>query len=177
MKVSRMQDHYRFQGPGMYTGMTTNPVSRDENSVWVDLPPHGELTGEALVAGRFMLLFPNVALSVLPNHAFVIMLEPSGPGATVERTVLLTHPDAMSQPESPTALAKLHAFWDHVNLEDIEIVERVQAGIATPEYPGGRMCYRFEEPLHRFQNMVIDRMVGIDRIPEGDPAEGARVFD
>jgi hypothetical protein len=30
------------------------------------------------------------------------------------------------------------------------------------------MCYRFEEPLHRFQNMIIDRMVGIDRVPVGD---------
>jgi choline monooxygenase len=30
------------------------------------------------------------------------------------------------------------------------------------------MCYRFEEPLHRFQNMIIDRMVGIDRAPVGD---------
>jgi len=28
--------------------------------------------------------------------------------------------------------------------------------------------YRFEEPLHRFQNMIIDRMVGIDRVPAGD---------
>jgi choline monooxygenase len=177
MKVSRMQDHYRFQGPGMYTGMTTNPVSRDENSVWVDLPPCEGLPEEHLAAGRFMLLFPNVALSVLPNHAFVIMLQPAGPDTTVERTVLLTHPDAMSQPESTDALAKLHAFWDHVNLEDVEIVERVQAGISIPEYPGGRMCYRFEEPLHRFQNMVIDRMVGVERIPDGDSTEGARVFD
>lgn len=30
------------------------------------------------------------------------------------------------------------------------------------------MCYRFEEPLHRFQNMIIDRMLGIHRVPEGD---------
>ncbi len=32
------------------------------------------------------------------------------------------------------------------------------------------MCYRFEEPVHRFQNMVIDRMLGMRRVPEGDPA-------
>jgi hypothetical protein len=30
------------------------------------------------------------------------------------------------------------------------------------------MCYRFEEPIHRFQNMLIDRMVGSDRVPAGD---------
>ena len=67
-------------------------------------------------------------------------------------------------------------FWDEVNLEDIDIVENVQLGLSIPEYQGGRMCYRFEEPVHRFQNMVIDRMVGIDRIPEGDEQDLAPMF-
>jgi hypothetical protein len=33
------------------------------------------------------------------------------------------------------------------------------------------MCGRFEKPLHRFQSMIIDRMVGIDRIRDGDPED------
>ena len=54
-----------------------------------------------------------------------------------------------------------HASGTKVNREDIEIVERVQQGSPPHPFPGGRLCYRFEEPLHRFQNMVIDRMVGL----------------
>ena len=46
----------------------------------------------------------------------------------------------------------------------------MQEGLENPAYRGGRMCFRFEEPLHRFQNMVIDKMVGIDRVPGGDEA-------
>ncbi|MGA7271569.1 MAG: aromatic ring-hydroxylating dioxygenase subunit alpha [Acidimicrobiia bacterium] len=176
LKVSRVKDHYRYQGPGMYTGMTTNPVSRDENSVWLDLPPHPGVAGDDLTSGRFMLIFPNLALSLLPNHAFVMVLAPNGPGESRESTFLLTHPDTVQGEESRGALENLHAFWDDVNREDIDIVERVQRGISTPEYRGGRMCYRFEEPLHRFQNMVIDRMVGIDRIPEGDSFDDIPVF-
>ena len=160
----------------MYTGMTTNPVSRDENSVWLDLPPFDGLCDDDLLSGKFMQLFPNVSLSVLPNHAFVMLLEPTAIGITLERTALLTHPNTMAGPGSDDALAKLHEFWDHVNREDIEIVERVQQGISIPEYPGGRMCYRFEEPLHRFQNMVIDRMVGVERVPPGDTEEAQPVF-
>ena len=38
------------------------------------------------------------------------------------------------------------------------------------------MCYRFEEPLHRYQNMIIDRMVGIDRVPPGDEEESVQMF-
>jgi len=45
----------------------------------------------------------------------------------------------------------------------------------TP-YRGGRMCYHFEEPLHRFQNMVIDKMVGIERVPDGDEGEMEPIF-
>jgi len=176
VRVSRMQDHYRFQGPGMYTGMTTNPVSRDENSVWLDLPPSAGLAEEDLVSGKFIHVFPSLTISVLPNHVFAMFLDPVAPDRTIERTSLLTHPDTMTKPASSAALDKLHAFWDHVNREDVEIVEKVQEGISIPEYPGGRMCYRFEEPLHRFQNMVIDRMVGMERIPAGDPEPDGRVF-
>ena len=39
------------------------------------------------------------------------------------------------------------------------------------------MCYRFEEPLHRFQNMIIDKMVGTDRMPPGDEEEMVQMFD
>ena len=58
----------------------------------------------------------------------------------------------------------------------MDIVENVQAGISTPEYTSGRMCYRFEEPVHRFHNMVVDRMVGLQRIPEGDAEEQVPMF-
>lgn len=166
-KVSRIQDHYRFQGTGMYTGMTTTPISGD-GPAWMALPPHVSVTGADLVSGRFMLLFPNAALSILPNHCFLMIMDPLAHDRTMERCYILTHPDSMTGANARQALQDLAEFWDHVNREDIEIVEDVQLGVSTPEYDGGRMCYRFEEPVHRFQNMVIDRMVGVQRIPEGD---------
>jgi len=42
----------------------------------------------------------------------------------------------------------------------------------SPAYERGRFSYRFEETLHRFQNMIIDKVEGDEqtryRIPEGD---------
>lgn len=177
VKVSRMEDHYRWQGPGMYTGMCTTPVSRNtEAGGWEGLPPLATLDEDDAWSGRFVWLFPNTAVVVLPNHAFVIVTHPEAPDFTVEETVLLSHPESVDTGGSETALDQLAAFWDLVNLQDIEIVERVQDGLSNPAYRGGRMCYRFEEPLHRFQNMVIDRMVGIDRVPPGDEEEMSRMF-
>jgi hypothetical protein len=78
--------------------------------------------------------------------------------------------------EALEGVSALIAFWDEVNREDIAIVERVQQGLADPAYTGGRMCYRFEESVHRFQNMVIDRMLGVRRVPAGDEEPRRRLF-
>lgn len=174
-KVSRIKDHYRYQGMGMYTGMTTTPISGD-GPAWLALPPHDGIHAADLDAGRFMLLFPNAAISILPNHCFLMLMDPISHDRTYERCYILTHPSSMEPHGANLALEKLLAFWDEVNREDIEIVEDVQLGLSTPEYEGGRMCYRFEEPVHRFQNMVIDRMVGLDRVPEGDAEDKVPMF-
>jgi choline monooxygenase len=175
VKVSRVEDHYRWQGPGLYTGMCTSPVTQDEDSGWSALGPLPGLSDVDAVSGRFVHVFPNVSLSVLPNHVFTMLLEPTSVGATLEHTALAIHDHHAPGPTTDTAVARLLRFWDHLNREDIEVVERVQRGIANPAYAGGRMCYRFEEPVHRFQNIVIDRMVGIDRVPPGDDRQGPLV--
>ncbi|GAA1386566.1 aromatic ring-hydroxylating dioxygenase subunit alpha [Pseudonocardia kongjuensis] len=176
-KVSRFSDHYRWQGPGMYTGMCTTPVSRNtEAGGWDGLPALSTLGARDADAGRFVWLFPNTALVVLPNHAFVLLNRPVAADRTVETAVLLTHPEAAAAPDAQDGLDQLERFWDLVNTQDLEIVERVQDGIANPAYRGGRMCFRFEEPLHRFQNMIIDRMVGTDRVPAGDDETMTRMF-
>jgi choline monooxygenase len=38
------------------------------------------------------------------------------------------------------------------------------------------MCYRFEESCHRFQNMLIDRLLGVPGVPPGDDEETVRMF-
>jgi choline monooxygenase len=177
VKVSRMEDHYRWQGPGMYMGFCTTPISQNTDAGgWQGLPPVGSLSRTDAESGRFIWLFPNTAVNVLPNHSFVMITRPDGPGRTLEDTYILAHPESLGSAEADDELNQLAKFWDLVNVQDIEIVERVQEGISNPAYRGGRMCYRFEEPLHRYQNMVIDRMVSIDRIPPGDQEESVRMF-
>lgn len=167
-KVSRVEDHYRFQGPGLYTGMCTSPISSGENAVWQALPPVPGLGEDDATAGRFVWITPNAGLAVLPNHVFTLLVEPVAVGRTQERTSLALPRATAGGAEVDAASSELAAFWDHLNREDVDIVEQAQQGVADPAYPGGRMCYRFEEPLHRFQNMIIDRMVGRQRVPAGD---------
>lgn len=173
-KVSRVVDHYRYQGYGMYCGQTTTPITNDERGDWAAMPPAEGLDHSDMASGRFIALFPNVMLSVLPNHVFVIRLEPLGPGITREHCTWLLPPG--SEDVTGEDFAVTHDFWIHVNGEDVGIVERNQRGLGTGGYTPGRLSPRFEEPLHRFHNMLADRMTGLSRIPDGDPSDDLPLY-
>jgi choline monooxygenase len=178
VQISPVDAHYRWQGPGMYSGFCTTPIAPDsgEGGWGSGLAPISGLDGSDAVSARFIWLFPNVAVNILPNHVFVILARAASPRTTHETTYLLTHPESTADQDCEHAIEQLADFWDTVNREDIGIVERVQNGLDSTPFPGGRLCYRFEEPLHRFQNMIIDRMVGQRRIPPGDEVEAAPMF-
>lgn len=166
--VSGFKDHYRCQGPGMYSGMVTSPLTRDPSTVDLELPPMPGLDKTERETAYWIMMFPSIALFLLPNHLFTILFRPEGPGLSMESADLLVHPEVLAAPGAEAKIAAIHDFWAMVNDQDIQAVERVQRGIQAKAYPGGRLCFRFEEPVHRFQNMVIDLMTGNPRIPPGD---------
>jgi choline monooxygenase len=86
IKVSRLENHYRWQGPGLYTGMCTTPISQNaEAGGWQGLRPLSTLRGADAESARFIWLFPNTAMNVLPNHAFIILARPDGTGTDQRR--------------------------------------------------------------------------------------------
>ncbi len=169
-KVSRVADHYRYQGAGMYCGQTVTPVSDQSRDDWSVMPPAAGLDESDGVSGRFVAIFPNVLLSVLPNHVWVMRLDPVRPGVTRETCTLLAPVGADGTAVvDGTAKAATLKFWIDVNNEDIDIVERGQRGLSRGAVPPGPLAPRFEEPLHRFHNMLADHMTGVGvTIPSGD---------
>ena len=166
-KVSRVGDHYRYQGPGMYCGQTTTPVSGEVRDDWLALPAAVGLDESDAVSGRFVAIFPNVILSVLPNHVWMMRLEPLASGLTRETCTMLVPPNNADVTDE--VLAPTRAFWLDVNSEDIDIVSRGQRGLARGGVPPGPLAPRFEEPLHRFHNMLADHMTGSPiTVPCGD---------
>jgi choline monooxygenase len=125
-------------------------------------------------SGRFIALFPNVLLSILPNHAFVVRLEAVAPGITRETCSWLLPPTTDNVPDADFAVTR--DFWLDINAEDIDIVQRGQLGLTTGGYTPGRLSPRFEEPLHRFHNMLADRFNGITRIPDGDESDDQPLY-
>ena len=166
--VSRVEDHHRCQGKGMYTGMLTTPVSRDVDSVWLNLPAVQGLDKQHLEVAYHICIFPNVTITILANHSFCMITDPIRANKTRERTFILTPPRKLEKKSHTNMFLELVKFWETINTQDLKIVEMVQEGLSNTAFRGGRMSLKFEEPLHRYQNWVADRMCGIHRIPEGD---------
>lgn len=161
-RVSHVNNHLPYQGEGAYYGMTTFPLDKDA-SVPIDeeLPHMPGLDEDERRAARWYWLLPNLAISLLPDHLWTILVLPtSTPNRTQERIDVFAHPKTMESPHFAARSEALCSFWNQVNLEDIGIVETVQRGLSNLAYPGGRMCSRFESLIYRFQNHVIDKMVG-----------------
>eukprot|EP00951_Prasinocladus_malaysianus_P016130 scaffold125216_cov37-Prasinocladus_malaysianus.AAC.1 len=70
------------------------------------------------MTAHFVHLFPNVAISVYPHSAYIIIMNPQAPDCTEERAVLLVHPDLEKTKDDPEIKKKLEvewAFWDQIN--------------------------------------------------------------
>ncbi|MGA9159766.1 MAG: aromatic ring-hydroxylating dioxygenase subunit alpha [Actinomycetota bacterium] len=81
------------------------------------------------------LLYPNLMLSLSPDHVAAFMLRPSGPGHTTIVFDLLFDPDEMRRPDFDPSDAS--GFWDLVNRQDWRICESVQRGMTSRAFRTG----------------------------------------
>jgi phenylpropionate dioxygenase-like ring-hydroxylating dioxygenase large terminal subunit len=171
--VSGVDEHRSEQGTGMYGCFVTDPLTKGSTAIDPGrLPPWRGIEGtpNALQAYH-TFIYPNVFFSVYPDHFFRVIVRPDGPTRSFESATLFTSPEAL---DNTAMLEEIHAFWDNVNTEDISICNAVQLGTAANVYDGGRFSFRFEEPVHRFQNMMAQMMIGGEgryRMPQGSKDE------
>ena len=172
-QVSRPDDHVRAQGDGMYAGYVTYPLSNAGTPLDLDrFPIMKNLKGtKHEVTGWYQIHFPNMFFFLLPHSLFMVMLEPTGVGSSVEHCRLLVDKDSLAE-AGDTAEKAIKDMWDYyftVNTEDFEICQKTQIGIAAEVFTGGRMVYAYEESLNRYHKMIANCMTGNPfDIPAGD---------
>jgi choline monooxygenase len=169
--VSGMDEHKRTQGKGCYVGFVTDPLTPSNTPADPYVIPHfPTLTGSNNTKAVWHHLFPNIFYFMLPHSMYTVISfpDPEDPRKTVEFADLSVHKSALAAPGAEEKIEAMWKFYDMTNLEDIDICENVQRGLGVYEYNGGRLSFRFEETIHRFQNMVADFMTNRPEIPEGD---------
>lgn len=123
------------------------------------------------VTGWYQIHFPNMFFFLLPHSLFMVMLEPTSVGTSVEHCRLLVHKDGLEEmgDKAEKAIQEMWDFYYTVNTEDFEVCEKTQVGIKADLFTGGRMVYAYEESLNRYHKMIANCMTDVPHIiPEGD---------
>ncbi|KAH8068906.1 oxidoreductase [Aureococcus anophagefferens] len=172
--VSGVDEHLRTQGRGKCVAFATAPLT--DGGTCVDpsvAPPMPGLedTPDA-TAARHVLVYPNVFMSWYPNHVMLCVIEPVSAGVSHEHFHVLVHPKIYDDlgDRADETIDDFFAWHVRVNNEDMDICQAVQEGVSVPSYEGGRFSFRFEETIHRCQNMVADSLAGNNAVvPPADP--------
>ena len=172
--VSGVDEHLRTQGRGKCVAFATAPLT--DGGTCVDpsvAPPMPGLedTPDA-TAARHVLVYPNVFMSWYPNHVMLCVIEPVSAGVSHEHFHVLVHPKIYDDlgDRADETIDDFFAWHVRVNNEDMDICQAVQEGVSVPSYEGGRFSFRFEETIHRYQNMVADSLTGNNAVvPPADP--------
>ena len=172
-EVSSVANHIRRQGTGQYTGFATYPLSYGGTPADPDaFKPFININNTDKEAAWFIQIFPNISYFIYPHHIVTLITYPNltNPGVTKEKmTVMMDKEicDIYKNNKDKDIVDKINELTDFyvlVNDQDIGAVENVQNGILSNDvYRGGRLSAKFEEPVYRFQHILIDYMTDQQR--------------
>ena len=153
---SRLEDHYHIIEADKFSGQGTYVYRQIEGEGGVRFPDFPGLSPKWDTAGEYLTVWPNVLLGVQRDHVFTIILEPKGAARTLEHVHLF-----YAGPDCDADLRKKNAAqWEGVFVEDIGVVEGMQAARGAPGFDGGRFSPAMDGPTHEFHRWVAGRMIG-----------------
>jgi len=101
---------------------------------------------------EYFWVYPNLMLNVYPDNFSTNLIVPLGPGRT------LTLFEWYFRDPGDPAVKDTVAFSDEIQLEDIEICEAVQRGLASSTYSSGRYSPARENGVHHFHQLYAESM-------------------
>lgn len=155
---SRLEDHYNIVEPGHFAGqgsLVYNPLLIEGGP---GLPNFPKLPEKWRHGAEYVALFPNVLLGIHRDHFFAIRLEPAAPDRTVEHLELYYVGEEACGPEHAATRQANLKIWRVVFEEDIDVVERMQRGRASPAFHGGVFSPAMDPPTHCFHRWVAESL-------------------
>ena len=156
---SRLEDHYNILDDASYAGqgsLVYNPQISDDGRTF---PSFTNLSKQWDTGSEYCAFFPNVLLGVHHDHAFAIILTPTGPETTVERIELYYASEEAASAAYDDMRSVNTKMWKTVFEEDILVVEGMQSGRHAPAYDGGKFSSVMDTPTHHFHKWVAHEML------------------
>ncbi len=151
---SRLEDHYHIENTGKFSGQGTLVYRQIEDEDGAKFQDFAGLSEKWDTGGEYITVAPNVMLGVQRDHFFAILLESKGPTQTLEHIHIY-----YATPETTQSLrVKNAAQWKEVFIEDIGVIEGMQAARGAPGFDGGRFSPAMDGPTHVFHQWVASRM-------------------
>jgi Rieske 2Fe-2S family protein len=150
----RSGENYRHPGAGAWVGGWMALRHGAETMSLSGKRAAGALRGLDAPATRevlYLVLFPNVLLSLHPDYVMTHLLTPLGPGRTRVNCRWSFAPDDVGRPGFDPADAV--DFWDITNRQDWSACESVQRGVASDHWTPGQLAPD-EDGVYQFVTMV-----------------------
>ncbi len=117
--------------------------------------PFAGLSEEERVRHKGELVYPNLFLSLSPDHVAAFLLTPEGPGRTRVVCDFLFDPAEMARPGFDPSDAV--DFWDVINRQDWAICEQVQRGMGSRVHQFGYYAPMEDQSLD-IRRYVLERL-------------------
>jgi choline monooxygenase len=150
---SRMEDHYNiFVGSNAY-GQATRNFAPSTTILGKSPPQIPDYPQHLQGHGEYPILFPSLMLGAQASEFFAVSCEPVGPELTRERFYMFFPEAAMTDEFAKVREAVLERWFD-VNVEDIDVVERMQQGRHSEARNGSLFAPELEACVHQFAKQV-----------------------
>ena len=109
--------------------------------------------------GDWYVLFPNFAFEIFPDQVDVFIVSPLRVDASRETIALYFVGEGATAPEYANARERVVENWRALNVEDIGIIERMQAGRYSEGFDGGVLSPYWDPVLQHFARLVYECVV------------------
>ena len=124
------------------------------------LPHFPNLSPDDTHRGMWFACFPNFAVQVFADQFVVLATYPVAPDQTLEELhFFVAGEEAASSDTHEEGRRGLLEMWHELNLEDVELLERLQQGRRSIAFDGSIMSPAWEVPAHQLSQQVINSIV------------------
>ena len=113
--------------------------------------------------GDWFVLFPNFCFEIFPDQLATFIVTPKGVDKCDERIALYFVGEGATAPEFAEPREHVTQNWHDLNLEDIGIIERMQAGRTSDAFEGGVLSPFWDPVLQHFARLVVESIIAPDR--------------